>query len=155
MPNIFEPEWEHAFEPFRVRIYSVGRHAGGRDLGASVFEVEPGGRTSPFHVHHANEEMLFVLQGRPTLRTAAGERELSPGDAVGFPAGPEGAHQVLNRSEEPVRVLIVSTMRMPDVVEHLDSGKLLALTGSQHPGQGQVAAFRRDDSVEPMTGEAD
>jgi uncharacterized cupin superfamily protein len=153
VPNAFEPEWQHEYEPFKVRIMQVGRQAGARELGASVYEIDPGGRVSPFHVHHANEELLLVMSGRPTLRTPKGERELDAGEVVAFPPGPEGAHQVLNNSDQPARVLVVSTMRSPDVVEHLDSGKLLASTGPQGFGQGQVTAFRRADAVEPMTDE--
>ena len=153
MPNAFEPEWQNEYAPFKVRSSQLARLAGARELGASVYEIEPGGRVSPFHIHHANEELLLVLAGTPTLRTPQGERELSPGEVAAFPAGPEGAHQVLNRSGEPARVLIVSTMRSPDVVEHLDSGKVLTRTGTKGPGQAQVSAFKRSDAVEPMSGE--
>ena len=122
MPNIFNPEWEAELPGLRgVR---VGAAAGGEKLGATLYEVDPGGRVSPLHIHHANEEMLFVVSGRPTLRTADGERELELGEVVAFPSGRRGVHQVLNRSDEPARVLIVSTMRYPEVVEHPDSNKV-------------------------------
>lgn len=156
MPNAFEPEWQSEYPPFKVRSTQLARQAGARELGASVYEIDPGGRVSPFHIHHGNEELLVVLAGAPTLRTPQGERELIPGEVAAFPAGPEGAHQVLNRSDSPARVLIVSTMRSPDVVEHLDSGKVLTRIGPKGgAGQTQVAAFKRDDAVEPMSGEAD
>ena len=41
-----------------------------------------------------------------------------------FPRGPAGAHQVINHSDSPVRVLILSTLVMPEVVEYPDSGKV-------------------------------
>ena len=86
MPNIFNPEWEAELPGLRgVR---VGAAAGGEKLGATLYEVDPGGRVSPLHVHHANEEMLFVVSGRPTLRTGDGERELELGEVVAFPSGP-------------------------------------------------------------------
>ena len=40
----------------------------------------PGAAVSPLHVHHANEEMLVVIAGRPTVRSAEGERELGEGE---------------------------------------------------------------------------
>ena len=102
MPNIFNPEWEAELPGLRgVR---VGAAAGGEKLGATLYEVDPGGRVSPLHIHHANEEMLFVVSGRPTLRTGDGERELELGEVVAFPSGRRGVHQVLNRSDEPARV---------------------------------------------------
>jgi uncharacterized cupin superfamily protein len=125
MANIFEPEWdaERDAEPFRWKRARLGRQSGARDLGASLFEVPPGAATFPLHAHFANEELLVVLSGRPTLRTRDGERELEPGEVVAFPAGLEGAHRLENRSDEPVRLLIVSTMRAPEINAMLEDGK--------------------------------
>jgi uncharacterized cupin superfamily protein len=103
---------------------AVGRRLGGEHLGASLYELPPGARTFPYHYHSGNEEWLLVVDGKPTLRAPGGERELAPGDVVCFPRGPEGAHQLSNRSEHPVRVLLLSTLVTPDVVEYLDSGKV-------------------------------
>jgi uncharacterized cupin superfamily protein len=124
--NVFEPDWdaERDEPPFRWRRARVGRQAGARELGASLFEVPPGGATFPLHAHYANEELLVVLSGRPTLRTRAAERELAPGEIVAFPAGPEGAHRIDNRSAEPVRILIVSTMRAPEINAMYETGQL-------------------------------
>ena len=114
MPNIESPEWEAELPGLRgVR---VGAAAGAEKLGATLYEVDPGGRVSPLHIHHANEEMLFVISGRPALRTPDGERELEPGEVVAFLSGRRGAHQFVNRGAEPARVLIVSTMVYPEVV---------------------------------------
>jgi uncharacterized cupin superfamily protein len=123
--NVFEPEWdaERDAPPFRWRRARLGRQAGARDLGASLFEVPPGGATFPLHAHFANEELLIVLSGRPTLTTRAGERELAPGELVACPAGEQGAHRLDNRSEEAVRVLIVSTMRAPEINAMYETGQ--------------------------------
>jgi uncharacterized cupin superfamily protein len=151
MPNILSPEWEAELPGLRgVR---VGAAAGAQKLGATLYEVEPGGRVSPLHIHHANEELLFVIAGRPTLRTPDSERELEPGEVVAFLSGRRGAHQVLNRSGEPARVLIVSTMIYPEVAEHPDSGKVLAVTGRPDETAAMVLAFRRDDAVPVTEGE--
>ena len=53
-----------------------------------------------------------------------GERELSEGDVVCFRRGPEGAHQVRNATDGPVRILMLSTMIAPELVEYPDSGKV-------------------------------
>jgi uncharacterized cupin superfamily protein len=151
MPNILKPEWEAELPGLRgVR---VGAAAGAEKLGATLYEVDPGGRVSPLHIHHGNEEMLIVLSGRPTLRTVEGERDLEPGEVVAFPAGRRGAHQVLNRSDEPARVLIASTMLYPEVVEHPDSSKVLAISGRPDETAAMFLAFRRDDAVPVTEGE--
>ena len=74
---------------------------------------------------------------RPQLLTPDNARALEPGAVVAFRAGPEGAHAVGNTDDaiEPARVLIVSTMRYPDVAEHVSSGTTLAITG---PREGRA-----------------
>jgi uncharacterized cupin superfamily protein len=123
--NVFEPEWdaERDAPPFRWRRARLGRQAGARDLGASLFEVPPGAATFPLHAHFANEELLVVLSGRPTLTTRDGERELATGELVACPAGEAGAHRLDNRTDEPVRVLIVSTMRAPEINRMYETGQ--------------------------------
>ena len=100
MPNVFEPDWdaERDEPPFRWRRARIGRQAGARDLGASLFELPPGAASFPLHAHYANEEMIVVLDGRPTLTTAptARARELEPGEVVACPAGRDGAHRLDN-----------------------------------------------------------
>jgi uncharacterized cupin superfamily protein len=68
---------------------------------------------------------LVVLRGRPTLRTPEGERELIEGDVACFARGGAGAHQVRNATEEPVRVLMLSTRIAPEIIEYPDSDKIL------------------------------
>jgi uncharacterized cupin superfamily protein len=126
--NVFEPDWdaEQDRPPFTWRRARIGRQAGGEKLGASLFELPPGASSFPLHVHHANEELIVVLAGQPTLRGLDGERELAPGEVVACPTGDRGAHRIDNRSDEPVRFLIVSTMIAPEVNTYPDSGKVWA-----------------------------
>ena len=63
----------------------------GAQLGATVYELDPGDFVV-YHFHHAWEELLILLRGRPTLRTAQTERQLAEGEVVHFPVGPTGAH---------------------------------------------------------------
>jgi uncharacterized cupin superfamily protein len=124
MPNIFDPTWdaERDEPPYRWRRAFLGRQAGLERLGASLFELPPGAASFPLHVHLHNEELLVVLAGRPTLRTVDDERVLEPGDVVGCPAGRRGAHRLDNAGDEPVRVMVVSTMLAPEIVEFPDEG---------------------------------
>jgi uncharacterized cupin superfamily protein len=125
MANVYEPEWdvERDEPPYRWRRSRIGRQAGARQLGASLFEVAPGASTFPLHIHHANEEMLVVVAGRPTLQTLSEARQLAVGEVVACPAGREGAHRLTNDTDEPVRVLIVSTMHAPDINEFPETGE--------------------------------
>jgi len=130
----------------------VGPAAGAERLGATVYEIDPGGVVSPLHTHLANEEMVVALSRPVTLRTPDGERLLEPGEVVACPTGAAGAHQIRNRGEQPARVLIVSEMRLPEVAEQLDSGKLLVI-GGQGSDDLTLEAFRRSDAVDLMADE--
>jgi uncharacterized cupin superfamily protein len=117
-------------------------------LGASLWELQPGGSQFVYHFHHGSEELLIVLRGRPTVRMPDGERTLAEGDVVPFPRGPAGAHQIRNDSDAPARVLIVSTNADPDVAEYPETGKVAAIT------KGSYRFFRTADSVEHAGPEA-
>ena len=124
--NLNGDEWDRVEERpgWRSTDAWVGARIGAELLGGSMYELEPGDRLWPYHTHHANEEWLVVLRGSPILRTPDGERELVEGDVVCFPRGKDGAHQVRNATSAPARVLMLSTLVSPDIVEYLDSGKV-------------------------------
>ena len=153
MANVFEPEFDSDEQGtgFKHRRARLGRQAGSQRLGASLYEVPPGQATFPYHAHFANEEMLIVLGGQPTLRTPAGERELDEGEVVAFPVGPEGAHQLINRSDAPVRFVVISEMVAPEVNLYPDSDKVVAATrppGGKSRDDDVFGAFRLGDAVD-------
>jgi uncharacterized cupin superfamily protein len=51
---------------------------------------------------------------------------LQEGDVVCFPRGKVGAHQIINRTDSPIRVLMLSSMIHGEIIEYLDTGKILA-----------------------------
>jgi uncharacterized cupin superfamily protein len=124
--NLNGEEWDHTEERegWRSKATRVGGKLNAELIGGGLYELEPGNTLWPYHTHHANEEWLLVVRGRPTLRHAQGEQELAEGDVVCFRRGREGLHQVKNDTEEPVRVLMISTLIAPEIVEYPDSGKI-------------------------------
>ena len=123
-PNVFaEGPYDAEAEQMRIRSLFVAKRAGAQELGASVHELLPGSPGFHLHAHYGMEELFVVLSGRPTLRTAGGEEELAPGDVVSMPRGLEGLHTFANRTEEPARVLAISTLPMPEVVLYPELGK--------------------------------
>ena len=160
MANVFRPQFEpdDPSQPpaYKVRGEQLGRAAGSKRLGASLYEVPPGSSICPYHWHSANEEMLIVLTGTPTLRTPEGERELAEGEVVAFPVGPRGAHKVTNKSATDQRVLMVSEMNEPEVAVYPDSDKVMARQQAPgSPATGLRAIFRLGDSVEYWDGEVE
>lgn len=154
MSNIYDPEFEEAERPegFRARRARIGNQLGSELIGASLWELPAGEAAYPYHYHYADEELIIVVHGRPTLRTPAGLRELAEGEAVRFPVLEEGAHQILNRSADTVSFLAISSHGRPDIVVYPDSNKLGV--GERLPrGGGLRAFFDRDDTVDYWHGE--
>jgi uncharacterized cupin superfamily protein len=124
--NLHGDEWDRSEDRpgWRSKDAWVGAHIGAELLGGSMYELEAGDRLWPYHTHHANEEWVVVVRGEPTLRTHEGERQLQEGDVVAFPRGKQGAHQIRNDTDRPIRVLMLSSTIKPDIVEYLDTGKI-------------------------------
>ncbi len=154
MANLRRPEFEPGERPagFRSRRARIGYQLGAELIGASLWELPPGEAAYPYHYHYADEELVAVLSGRPTLRTPEGERELEEGEVVGFAVGEQGAHQILNRSPETVSFLAISSSGRPDIVVYPDSDKIGV--GERLPrGGGLRGFFRRGDAVGYFDGE--
>jgi uncharacterized cupin superfamily protein len=156
MPVDFkQPVWEAAIYPGR-RVAPVGAQAGAQELAANVYELDPGAVGSPLHIHHANEELLLVLAGTPSLRGPDGTQLLSAGAVVAFPRGQGGAHSLVNRSDAPVRYIVVSTTTRPDVVEYPDTGAtLVVLEEHRRAYQGGADAPQKPVIEEAMRAAAD
>jgi uncharacterized cupin superfamily protein len=121
--------WDEVEDDRRARWF--GHPFEADKLGASLIEYAPQAPGGPLHMHYGVEEMFFVLSGTLTVRTPEGEEELSPGDVVYFPEGPDGLHTFSNSTDEPVRVLGISTKRFPDVVAYPERG--VAWVATRHP----------------------
>ena len=154
MANIYEPDFDELREQagFYCRRARIGRQAGTRDLGASLWEIPPGQAAYPFHYHLAEEELIVVLQGSMRMRRTDGWTRLQEGDVVSFPVGERGAHQVVNDGDQTARMLSFSTQR-PDLVVYPDSGKLGAFE-RRPEGGGIHKLFRLADEVGYWEGES-
>lgn len=145
MENIYSTDWDGTQQQpgytwHRIRLV---RRLGGEKLGGSIYLIKPGQKSFPYHYHHANEEMLIVLEGNVAVRTPEGEHDAGPGDAMVFLKGPGGAHQVINRSDEDARILMMSTMVEPEIAEYPDSGHIGVFAGVAPGarGRGDLAKF--------------
>jgi uncharacterized cupin superfamily protein len=144
VPNINNVQFTDVREHpgFNARRVKVGDEAGAVKTGLSYWEVDPGQAAYPYHAHMVEEEIVVILEGRPSLRTPDGWRDLEPGEVVAFPTGEKGAHQIVNKTDAPVRFLAFSNSGEPEVVVQVDAGKY----GVRDRGS-QTTWFRRDDAV--------
>ena len=113
-----------------------------------VYDLAPGDAASPYHYEY-EEEWLLVLDGTVVVRVPDGERILERGGLVCFPAGPAGAHKVMNRSDAPVRLLLFSSARPPAVSVYPDSNKIGVWPGNE----ADDLIFVRDTAVPWAHGE--
>jgi uncharacterized cupin superfamily protein len=136
-----------------LRALRLGDAAGCEHLGVSLYELDPGDEMV-FHYHVQREELLIVLSGRPTLRTATGTEELAKGDVVAFPRGERGAHGYRNGSEEPVRLLMISEMNAPNISVYPDTNQVGIFDAGQRETRRFGALFNVDDAVSDYGGKA-
>lgn len=154
MPNIDNPVFDEPREHsgFRCSRARLSRQAGSDRLGLSLWDLPPGEAAYPYHYHLAEEELVVVLKGQPSLRTPDGWRELQEGEVVPFLRGERGAHQIVNRTQSAVRFLAFSTNGEPDIVIRPDSGTINACERLPDGG-GLRAIFRMQDAIDYYDGE--
>lgn len=88
--------------------------AGGlTQFGVHRVVLEPGAWSSQRHWHTHEDELVYILEGKPTFVDNDGEKQLEPGDVTTHVAGDANGHHMINRTEEDVVFLIVGT-RAPE-----------------------------------------
>ncbi len=141
----------------KVNLFGVANVEGRIDVAGAVgskatamfiYDVAPGESSSPYHYEY-EEEWLLVVEGTVVVRTPDGEQTLERGDLVCFPAGPAGAHKVMNRTSSPARTLLFSSARVPAVSVYPDSDKVGVWPGTEADG----LIFRRSTAVPWSDGE--
>lgn len=145
--NLFSTQLEYDEDDprgYAAGYARLGPMLGASMLGATIYELPPGQSNCPYHYEYGNEEWLIVLDGRLTLRHSQGEDELERGDVVCFPVGPRGAHKLSNRTEESVRVLMLSTQHEPAVAVYPDSDKIGVWPGDKQDN----VMVRRESNVD-------
>jgi uncharacterized cupin superfamily protein len=148
MPNIYNPNLQETPDYRSVRL---GERARSEHLGMSLYELAPG-QGMVFHYHVQREELLIVLSGRVSLRTADGWRELPEGEVVAFPRGERGAHGFENRGDQPVRVLMISEQNAPNISVYPDDNRVGIFDAAQPTERRFGALFNVSDAVSDYGG---
>ena len=116
----------------------LGDLFGLRNFGVNLTRLRPGAQSALFHRHTKQDELIFVLEGTPTLVTDGGETLLSPGMCAGFPA--QGtAHHLVNRSSADVLYLEIGDRTPGDSATYPDDD-LQLVTGPD----GQWRCLHKD-----------
>ncbi|MEM7270223.1 MAG: cupin domain-containing protein [Pseudomonadota bacterium] len=109
-------------DPFASRVAGrvkrpLGDMFGVRSFGVNHTTLPPGCESALLHRHIKSDELIYVLSGRPTLRTGAEEIQLEPGMACGFAAA-GGFHHFVNRTDEDVVLLEIGDRHPEDSGEY-------------------------------------
>lgn len=135
-----------AFGQRRKELGSTGK------LSAGLWELPPGKKSFPFHMHHVTEEALFVVSGSAKVRTPDGLTPIGAGDWLMFPPG-AGAHQLINDGSEPMVYIAMGVTFGVDIVEYPDSGKVSSAI--QAGSERKRFIFKKDSQVEYFADEED
>jgi uncharacterized cupin superfamily protein len=131
---------------YTSRRGSIGSRIGARDLGYNLTELPPGKVQCPFHSHHGEEEMFFILEGEGELRFGDARYPIRAHDVIACPTGgPEVAHQIINTGTTVMRYLAIATVADVEICEYPDSQKILAAAGK--PGERAVRKLFRVEST--------
>ena len=137
---------EHpGYEYFRRKFVQFGE---AENTQVGIYEVPPGKAAYPYHFHYKTEETFYIISGVGLLRTPEGERQVSAGELIFFPAGPTGAHKLTNISgEENLVYLDFDVTHDLDAAVYPDSGKIGIW------GKGIKKLFPEDAHVDYYDGE--
>jgi len=120
----------HFLNPRARRVNkSLGDLTGLTGLGVHVIAVEPGDATTEPHVHHHEDEAVFVLEGEATAVIGEAEYPLEAGDFIGYRKGGL-VHTIRNTGSGVLRSLVVGERAGHDVVDYPRAAKRLF----RHPG---------------------
>jgi uncharacterized cupin superfamily protein len=108
----------HFLNPGARRINkSLGDATGLTGFGVHIIEVEPGHETTEHHLHHHEDECVFVLSGSATAFIGDEAFAIGQGDFIGYRKGGL-AHSIRNTGSETLRCIVVGERRAHDVCDY-------------------------------------
>jgi uncharacterized cupin superfamily protein len=129
-------------EPYRAAVQGrsfreLGDPFGLADFGVNLVRLEPGAASSQRHWHTEEDELVYVLEGEPTLVTEAGRTVLRPGMVAGFAKGRADGHHLRNETDRPVRFLVVGSRHAGDACHYPDIDLQLSPDGVYRKKSGE------------------
>ena len=126
----------------------ISDHIGAQKLGYNLTVLPPGKAQCPFHSHHGEEEMFFILEGEGELRFGDARYPIRKHDVIACPTGgAEAAHQIINTGATTMRYLSLSTFVELEACEYPDSEKVLVVSGKRGE-RGLRKMFRAETTVD-------
>jgi len=108
----------------------LSRLTGLERMGVSLVRITPGKESFIYHLHHFEEEWLYVLSGRGIAEIDGQEHEVGPGDFMGFPT-PSVAHHLRNPFDSDLVYLMGGENREFEVADFPKLGRRLVRTRNE------------------------
>lgn len=125
---------------------SLGDLTGLIGFGFHIIDVEPGHQSTEYHLHHFEDECVFILSGQATATIGADEHAVGAGDFIGYRKGGL-AHTITNTGSDTLRCIVVGERLAHDVGDYPRLGKRI------YRNVGLAAnVVSHDDIDEPVVG---
>jgi uncharacterized cupin superfamily protein len=113
-----ERSHRHQFNANAVRMTrTLSDRAGLERIGIHLVRLQTGRESTQAHFHDADEEFIYILEGRGIAEIGDQSFEVGPGDFMGFPA-PSPPHLLRNPFERDLVYLVGGERNRNDVVHY-------------------------------------
>jgi uncharacterized cupin superfamily protein len=124
-----EETFSHPFSPrSKVSGTSLSDATGLQRIGVHHLRIAPGHEAFVYHSHQTEEEWLYILSGRGLAVVDGVEREVGPGDFMGFPT-PSVAHVLRNPFSEELVYLAGGERHATEIADFPEQGKRMVRVG--------------------------
>lgn len=126
-----EETFSHPWNPkSEITGTHMSRQAGLSRTGVSLVRIAPGRESFAYHLHHREEEWIYVLSGAGIALIDGVEYKLGAGDFVAFPA-PSVAHNMANPFDEELVYLMGGENQEHEIADFPTLGKRMLRFGDK------------------------
>jgi uncharacterized cupin superfamily protein len=120
--------------PWNPKSEITGTHLSGvtglERTGVSLVRLSAGKESFAYHLHHREEEWIYILSGRGLAKVDGEEYEMHPGDFIAFPT-PSVPHLMANPDKDDLVYLMGGEHRQFEVADFPTLDKRMIRRGSE------------------------
>ncbi len=144
--GVAEESFRHPYNPAsEIHGHTLSRRVGLRRLGVNRVRVPAGRESFAYHLHHGEEEWVYVLSGRGVAEIGDETFEIGPGDFLGFPPSTLG-HHVKNPGPGDLVYLCGGEARDVEVADFPRLGRRM-VRWSRDGGPGGLAVYAVESEI--------
>lgn len=125
-----ESTFSHPWNPkSEITATHLSGMAGLKRTGVSLVRLAAGKESFAYHLHHREEEWIYILSGTGIARVDGNEYEMNPGDFIAFPT-PSVPHIMVNPHEDELVYMMGGENRDFEVADFPTLDKRMIRRGS-------------------------